>query len=171
VSGAPYVLLNVMNYSPDLFGWLFASAAIGYVLGAIFNAKLSSKLGFEFMSTWGISSLICGAILMTLGSYVYPNNIFLILLPQMICEFGISIVMSNMVSKALQSIPHCAGAGSALIGFFRFLLATFCSYLIITFQGHSSLPLALTILSCSFFCWICWKFVKKRKTLVIFLDD
>ncbi len=149
VSGAPYIFLNLMGYPSDVFGWLFATAAIGYVAGAFTNGYLVSKLGLAWMSSIGIASLMSGSVLMTIGIYLYPHHVILILLPQLVCEFGISIVVSNMITKALQPIPQHAGAGSALIGFFRFGLAALCSYLVVVFHSQSPFSLALIILSCS----------------------
>lgn len=65
-----------MHYSPELFGWLFSSAAVGYILGAIINGKLIVKYGFKAMSSLGIRSLVLGSVLMGAGSYAQPNSVF-----------------------------------------------------------------------------------------------
>ena len=149
VSGSPYVLINIIQCPPQLFGWLFAIATIGYVLGAIASGKLVSRFGINIICRIGMISLVGGAITMTLLCYLYPINSFTIVIPQLICEFGISIVISTCVSKALQPIPNLAGAGSALLGLLRFLCAAFSSYLITVFHTTTSLSLALTILAFS----------------------
>lgn len=148
VSGFPYVL-NLMGYSPLLFGWIFAVAAIGYVLGAFTNGKLVCFFGMNLMGRIGIMSLVGGAIVMTLMCRLYPLNIITMVIPQIVCEFGIAIVISISVTKALQPIPHYAGAGSALLGFLRFLLAALSSYLTIRFHNATPLSLAFIILGFS----------------------
>ncbi len=154
VSGAPYVMLNLMHYSPSTFGWLFASAAIGYVTGAYVNGRIVSRVGLEWMSYLGTRLLVLSSIILVIGNFFYPNYIALLLLPQIVQEFGISIVVATNVAQALQPIPHCVGAGSALIGCLRFLLAALCSYIVVAFQARSSLQLTVTIFGCSVLSWI-----------------
>ncbi len=151
VSGAPYILLNLMSYSPELFGWIFATAAIGYVLGAFVNGKLVCFVGINFMYLIGSISLISGAIIMVVMSYLYPLDALAIVMPQIICEFGIAIVISAGATKALQPIPHYAGAGAALFNFLRFLFATLSSCLVIAFHSATSLLLAFVILGFALF--------------------
>jgi MFS transporter, DHA1 family, multidrug resistance protein len=156
VSGAPYIFLHLMGYPPSLFGWIFAIGAMGYVLGAFTNGKLVSCLGMDLMHRIGMISFVGGAIMMTLTCYLYPYNVMAIIIPQIFCEFGISIVISISVAKALQPIPHDAGIGSALIGFLRFSSATLASYLVIKFQSIIFIPFALIILGFSLISLFSW---------------
>ena len=151
VSGAPYVLMNLMGYSSQRFGWIFATAAIGYVFGALFNGRLVAQYGMDAMGRIGIISLVSGAIIMTLLCFCFPSAAFAVVIPQILCEFGISIVVSINISKALQPIPHYAGAGSSLLGFLRFTAAALASCLVMVFRSTTSLPLAFTILGFSLF--------------------
>lgn len=146
VSVSPYILLSLMGYSPQSFSWIFAVAAIGYVLGALMSSKFVSQLGLDFMCCIGITTFIIGAIMMTILCYCYPHNAMMIVIPQIICEFGIAIVVSISITKALQSIPQYIGAGSALLGFLRFIMAALSSYFVMKFHGTTALPLALTTL-------------------------
>jgi hypothetical protein len=92
---------------------------------------------------------------MTFLCYFYPQNSLVIVIPQMACEFGISIVVSTSIAKALQPIPQYAGAASAGIGFLRFMLAALSSYVVIKFHGSTALPLAFTILILAVFSLVC----------------
>ncbi len=154
VSGAPYVFLNLMQYSSETFGWIFAIAALGYVFGALLNGKLISRFGLNVMYRFGLFFLISGGIAMVLFCYLYPLNTYAIIAPQILCEFGISVVISSCIANALQPIPQCAGTGMALLGFFRFLAASASSGLII-FNGSTALPLAFTVLGFSLLSYSC----------------
>lgn len=144
ISGSHYIFLNLMGYSPKLFGLIFAIAAIGYVLGAFLSGKLIPNFGMNQVFAIGLISLVMGAIIMTVLCYFYRLNSVAILIPQIICEFGISVIVPIAVAKALQPIPECAGAGSSLIGFLRFFCASIASILTMQFQG--TIALALIIL-------------------------
>ena len=149
VSGAPYVLLNVMGYSPLLFSLIFSLAALGYVLGAFVNGRLMCCCGMNTLSWIGMTSLVSGSVMILLALHFYPQNGLAIVLPQIVCEFGISIVVSISTAKALQTIPQCAGAGSALLGFLRFLFAGISSYCVMKFHPITAFPLVLTIIGFS----------------------
>ena len=149
ISGSHYVFLNLMGYSPQIFGWIFAVAAIGYVLGAFASGRLISRFGMDSIFRIGIISLVSGGMIMTLSCYYFPLNALAIVMPQLVCEFGISIVVPIAVTKALQPIPQYAGAGSALIGFLRFLLAAMGSYFSLLIRNETAMPLAVVILGFS----------------------
>ncbi|MBS0288586.1 MAG: multidrug effflux MFS transporter [Proteobacteria bacterium] len=149
VSGAPYVFLNLMEYSSIEFGLIFAVATMGYVLGAFINGQLISRYGTEKLGRVGIFFLVSAGLAMPLFCYLYPLNALAIILPQLVCEFGISVVISTSIAQALQPIPHCAGTGMALIGFFRFIVAGGSSYVAILSENLTTLPLALTVLGCA----------------------
>lgn len=158
VSASHYLFMNLMGYSPQLFGWTFAVAAMGYVLGALMSGRLISTFGMEKIFGIGMLSLLGGGVSMVLMCYIFPLNVFAILMPQLVCEFGISMIIPIAVTKALQPIPQCAGSGSALIGFLRFLFASFSSYFAFAFQNGNALPLALIILGFSLGSLVASKF-------------
>jgi DHA1 family bicyclomycin/chloramphenicol resistance-like MFS transporter len=132
-----------MGYSAELFGWTFAIAAIGYVLGAFLSGRLIPIFGMDLIFRIGNISLIAGALIMVALCYFGNLNAINIILPQLLCEFGISIIVPIAVTKALQPIPENAGAGSALIGFIRFCCATLSSFLTMRFPGAISLALII----------------------------
>lgn len=154
ISGSPYVLQILMGYSSQSFGLIFALAAIGYVAGALISSQLVIKYGLDLMGHIGIITLMTGSIIMVILCYFFPINATLIIMPQIICEFGISIVVSISIAKALQPIPDYAGAGSGLIGFMRFSAAALSSYLVVLFKGTTSLSLAIIIFLFSMFSLI-----------------
>ncbi|MBS0289818.1 MAG: multidrug effflux MFS transporter [Proteobacteria bacterium] len=160
VSGAPYLFLNLMGYSSATFGWIFAIAAFGYVVGAFVNGKLISRFGVNVMSKIGMLFLVGGGLTISLFCYVYPLNPFAIILPQIMCEFGISVVISTCIAKALQPIPQCAGTGMALLGFLRFLAASGSSAVVMICDCSSALPLAVTVLGCSLLSFFC-RFIER----------
>lgn len=108
--------------------------------------RLISRFGMDVIFDIGIISLVSGGIIMMLLCYFFPLNVLTIILPQLVCEFGISIIVPIAVTKALRPIPKNAGAGSALIGFLRFLFAGLSSYFTLVFQNETSIPLSLIIL-------------------------
>ncbi|CAN5220120.1 Bcr/CflA family multidrug efflux MFS transporter [soil metagenome] len=157
VSGAPYVLLNLMGYSAQAFSYLFAIASSGYVVGALVNGQLICRFGFNAVYRIGMTSLISGVIIMMLMCQLYPFCAAAIVVPQILCEFGIAIVVPISITRALLPIPHHAGSGAALIGFLRFGFATMSSYLVTEFQGTTSLSLACVIFIFAMFSWYCLK--------------
>jgi DHA1 family bicyclomycin/chloramphenicol resistance-like MFS transporter len=153
ISGAPHIFLNLMGYSSDLFGWTFAVAAIGYVLGSFLSGRLTSQFGVTLVFFIGMVSLVGGSLIMLLLCQLFGLTALTVIIPQLVCEFGISIVIPISVTKALQPIPQYAGAGSALIGFMRFTLAAFSSFLTAEFQN--SISLAVIICGFALCAWGC----------------
>lgn len=143
ISGAPYIFLEKLGYGPEAFGWTFAMAAIGYVFGAFMSGKLSPLLGVNKLLFLGLSFLGGGAIFMITLCFFYGVSGYTIIVPQLICELGISIIVPIAVMKALTPIPQCAGAGSALIGFMRFFLAMISSFLTMIGPWDLLLPMLI----------------------------
>lgn len=74
VSGASFIIINSMGCAPQFFGWIFAIAAIGYVLGATLNGRLVMLYGTHLMKRIGISCLISGATLMIVTTYLFSKT-------------------------------------------------------------------------------------------------
>jgi hypothetical protein len=99
------------------------------------------------MARLGINLLIGGAIIMMLMIHLFPRSWMPIVLSQLLCEVGISIVIANSITRALEPIPYLAGTGSALIGFFRFLCAMLASLWVGIFSSGISLSVITLVFS------------------------
>jgi DHA1 family bicyclomycin/chloramphenicol resistance-like MFS transporter len=151
IAGSSFVLQNVYGLSPQIYGLVFALNACGMVIGAQVNGRLAGRFSPVRLLTFGLVTMAtAGAVLLTVvstGTVGLPGVI-----PSLFAVmFGCGFVGPNSVALALQRYPHAAGAASAVLGSFQFVLAALVAPLAGIGGTADALPMALliTVLPCA----------------------
>ena len=147
IAGSPFVLQNVYGLSPQIYGLVFALNACGLVIGAQINGRLAARLGPSVLLSVGLVTMaVGGTILLTvvvtgaIGLAGVVPSLFVVMT-------GCGFVGPNGVALALQRYPHSAGAASAVLGSFQFILAALVAPLAGVGGTSDALPMALLILA------------------------
>ncbi len=145
VAGSSFVLQNVYGLSPQLYGLVFALNACGMVIGAQVNGRLAARFGPSVLLTFGLVTMTgSGRGAADGGRHGgrraggrHPS-LFVVM-------FGCGFVGPNSVALALQRYPQAAGAASAVLGSFQFVLAGLVAPLAGIGGTADALPMALLI--------------------------
>lgn len=116
VGAAPYLVIEQMGLSPDLFGIWFLVVASGYSLGGFTAGRLSVRVGGRRMNQIGLSVGCVGAVIFALVNLLTPLSLPGLYLPVWIMGIGQGINMPNAASGAVSAFPRMAGAASGLMG-------------------------------------------------------
>lgn len=123
VSGAPYIMVNVMGRPVTEYGLYFAMLSLSFMAGNFVSARLSERLGTDRMILLGNLTALAGitveALLMINGIWV-PIAIFA---PTAVIVFGNGIALPNLQAGALGVRPRSAGTASGLSGFLQMAIA------------------------------------------------
>lgn len=160
----PILLIQHIGISPSAFGWVnFTSCAIAMLIGSRINAKYVGKLGTEFMLHLGWVVLVLGGLFMLVNTFLVGLNLYGIIIPLIIYQFGGALITSNVFAQALAPFAKRAGYAGAGYGFIQTMGAALMSALVAHLPDDTQLPLAiLYTLAPLLACAIYYGLLRKR---------
>jgi DHA1 family bicyclomycin/chloramphenicol resistance-like MFS transporter len=147
IAGSSFVLQNVYGLSPQVYGIVFALNACGLIIGAQVNGRVVGRTGPSVLLTAGLVTMaVCGALLVLI---VLSGGAGLagVIASLFVAMFGWGFVGPNAVALALERYPQSAGAASAVLGSFQFLVASVAAPLAGVGGTADALPMAVLILA------------------------
>jgi DHA1 family bicyclomycin/chloramphenicol resistance-like MFS transporter len=141
-TGVPFVLIDLLGMSPDIFGTVFIFTVIGSVTGSAISSRAATSVPGDIMTAIGASTALLGGSLMlgfTLAGLVTPVTI---VGSMMVFMLGFGIAAPTALAGAMAPFPMMAGAASAMIGFAQMAMAALGSVGIAAFYDDTALPMA-----------------------------
>ena len=131
-SGAAIVMVDILGYSPEDYGYWFPLFPVGFLLGNFVAGRLSGRIRIETMVLAGslLLSLSVGALaLFAAFGALTPWAIFV---PGACITFSNGIGLSNAQAGAIRLAGHRAGTGAGIGAF----LQMFCAGLFVQLFGQ-----------------------------------
>jgi MFS transporter, DHA1 family, multidrug resistance protein len=116
VAGAPFVVVEVMGRSPDIYGLYFVVSAGGYMVGNFFAGRFGQRLGSERMTAVGVRVSVFALILEVLCLAVLPWTPATLFLPLTLNAVGNGLTIPGGTACALSVKPRLAGTAAGLLG-------------------------------------------------------
>jgi DHA1 family bicyclomycin/chloramphenicol resistance-like MFS transporter len=153
VSGSSLVLIGLLGVSRRTYGLLFAATALGLMVGALANARLSRRgVAPARLVTWGLVVIVATSVVLLASTLVGAMHVWL-LVPVAVAGFvGQGMVRPNAVQGALEPMAEIAGVASAVLSAVQMVMGALSSALVaVWFDGRSALSvtgmMALTALA------------------------
>lgn len=145
MTSLPFVFIELLGFTPDLFGFVFIFTVIGYLLGSLTVSYVALRIDGDYLVLVGASLMFAGSL--TMVGFVICGwvNAITIVAPMAIFMFGFGITLPNATAGAISPFPHMAGVASALLGFFQMAMAALASVAVAVFYDETALPMALVI--------------------------
>ncbi|WP_424810317.1 multidrug effflux MFS transporter [Rhodococcus sp. 27YEA15] len=146
ISASPFVIQNVLAFTPSQFSAIFAANAAGMVTTAMLAARLVERVGARVLLRFGIKMLvISGVVLLCTSALPAPVGSGLILVPLFLAVSSVGFILGNATALAQNEVVNSAGTGSALLGAGQFGLAAIVSPLVGIAGDHNAVPMAIAI--------------------------
>ncbi len=154
---APFFFIDSLNLSSSVFGILTFSICIPLALGGSISKNLNTR-GFDADKTikFGISLILLGStffyILASQG-VITPAHIRISICCALLCIFivmtGVTMIIPNCLSQALQNYGEFAGTAASIFGFYYYILISLFTALMVLLHNGSlkALPLFVVILA------------------------
>lgn len=149
ISASPFIMQDIMGFSPGVFSLLFALNAVGITSSNFLNSRLIGRFRPRALLSVGVCALltVATAMLVVVLADVPGRWPVLMLMFALTCSFG--LVIGNATALALDESSGHAGTGSAVLGAFQFTLGAIVSPLVGIGGGTSEAPMAITIFTCA----------------------
>jgi len=147
VAGSPFVMIDILGLSPELYGWLTLFTTSAYFVGATTANRLVARVGIERMALIGATCVLAGGLILLAFAAAGVVAVVTLTGPMMIWTAGMGIVFPTAMAGALGPFPRMAGAASALMGFFQMGAGAVGSIGVAALEegpwGGTALPVAL----------------------------
>ncbi|EKD54989.1 MAG: hypothetical protein ACD_60C00029G0016 [uncultured bacterium] len=138
----PFLIQTVLHYSAIEFGHIALLMGLAWFLGMITNrffidVPLAKKTKLCFWIVWAI------ILLMLCLTYLFPLNIYNIVIPIFFLLWVGSIVFPSYFARNMALFPHISGSANALFGASVFFIAGINSAFGTLLKSTSEIPLAI----------------------------
>ena len=116
IAGAPYVVVEVMGRSPDVYGIFFVVSAGGYMAGNFLAGRYGRRLGSERMTSLGVFVSVASLALEVLCVLTLPWTPATLFLPLTLNAVGNGLTIPGGTASALSVKPQLAGTAAGLVG-------------------------------------------------------
>jgi MFS transporter, DHA1 family, multidrug resistance protein len=151
VSGSSLVLIDVLHVSRSTYGALFASVALGLILGAWVSARLTRRgVATERLVVGGLAAILASAVTLLAATIAGILSVGLLVPLAAVGTVGQGIVRPHTAQGALEPLPEIAGVASAVLSSMQMLTAALTSALVAAlFDRYSSLAMTAPMAACA----------------------
>jgi DHA1 family bicyclomycin/chloramphenicol resistance-like MFS transporter len=147
IANSSLLMIKVCHVSAVQYGFLFATTAMGIMLGAFLNGKLSERGVVPSVPLLSGLLVAVSASLVTLVVTVCGvANVFTLMPFLFLGTFSVGLIAPNAAHGCLHPLPHIAGVASACLACSQMLTGAVSSALVAFFyDGRSSLAMTSTM--------------------------
>jgi DHA1 family bicyclomycin/chloramphenicol resistance-like MFS transporter len=145
ISGAPYVMAEILHRPATEYGLWFMLVAGSYILGNFGATRLTRRFGSLNLMVAGMVIAVAGALLLILVQSLGGLTPATLFLPVALTQIGQGLGLPNAQAVALDAFPARAGTASALTGFTQMLAAGAASQAVGQLQDDSAWPLIILL--------------------------
>lgn len=121
--GSSFVLVEAIGLSPDIYGWSFGGASIGFMFGAFLGSRLVRQFGVERMCLGGTFCTAAAGLLVFALIWTGTVTAAAVIGPAVLYFFGMGLSQPNVQSGAISPFPRMAGTAAALLGLAQYISA------------------------------------------------
>jgi len=156
VTGSSFVIIELLDITPDIFAIFFGFVAGGYLVGSFASTRLTPRLGLDRTIALGVMIYMSFAIILVLAATFVRFDIWSICAPMVVVSFGNGLVIPNCQAGALSPFPRMAGAAAALMGCFSMVGAGLGGAAVAGFYNGTQFPMILTTLFSAVAMFMCF---------------
>lgn len=115
VTGAPFVLIDMLGVAPDQFGFYQGAIVVSFFLGSVLASRLADRWEAMALLNLGVIIILVGAMVLSVIILLDATTPKTLAAAYMIMTFGMGPMFAVAPSRALRSVEGQAGTASALL--------------------------------------------------------
>lgn len=116
VAGAPYVVVEAMGRSAEVYGAWFILNAVGYMIGNFLTGRFGRRIGTERLVLWGTGASVLSTGLAVVLALTVPWTPATLFLPLTLNGIANGLSIPGATAAALSVRPELAGTAAGLAG-------------------------------------------------------
>jgi DHA1 family bicyclomycin/chloramphenicol resistance-like MFS transporter len=149
VSGAPYLIIDVLGRPALEYGLYFMLVSVGYMSGNFTAARITRRVGIDRMILIGSALSLVGTSLVAGLLLSLPWAPVLLFGPMMLTSYANGLAMPNGQAGAISVDPALAGTASGVAGFAQLLCAALVSQAVGMVQNGTPYPMLAFMVGCA----------------------
>jgi MFS transporter, DHA1 family, multidrug resistance protein len=145
ISGSSFVLQGHYGLDEVEFGFAFALAVVGFIIGTLIAAVCSRRIGIGRTVALGGWALAAGGAAMSVLVLIQPPHYLHVLAPMVIYMVGVGLTLPSSMAGAITPFPDRAGTASSLVGFSQMTFAALVGIMVGHLVEHMPNAMAWTI--------------------------
>lgn len=146
---APFLIQNVLGYSPSAYGWMALFVGAGFLVGNLANGALLAGPWAGRLLWLGHGVMILGSAALLVAPLAGLTSAPAIIAPVFVVMAGGGIVFPQLFSRALAAAAGYGGIAGALVGTLILGGAVAVTFAASRLRAHSAVDLAAIFLACS----------------------
>ena len=155
----PFFIQTVLGYSPVDYGHIAFVLGIFAFLGILANRLVLHRFSPKKIVKVGIYSLVGVTVLQVIFALIFPVNLYSFLVPVAALLFTSGLIVSNITSLILGSIPKGMGTSSALISIIIISSTGVLTALSSFLKSNTALPFAIAFLAIMLGCYASYRWL------------
>jgi len=143
VSTSPFLFVDRLGLSPDVFGMLAIFTVSAYATGSYLAGRAQGRISDHTVLRLGLAAMGLGALLMTMFSL--DLSLARVIGPMMLFIFGFGLAIPASTAQALHPFPRIAGSASAMMGFLQISVGAAGSLVLSAVYDGTAFSLGLTM--------------------------
>ena len=149
LSGALFVLIEVMNVPVEKASFYFALTTTGFMIGAGLAGRMASRFRATTLALGGGVLAVCAGCVIVGIAATGEIGVVALLVPGFVWWLGYGFYFPFTMAGAVAPFPQMAGAASSLIGFLQMLAAAVTAWATGALFDGTPLPMASLMLGLS----------------------
>lgn len=147
ISGSSFVFQNVHGVSPTVYSLIFASNAVGMLIGGVTFARFAGRAGLNRLLIIGLAVSGAGALALLVIPALAGQSLAVSWICLFVAMSGVALIFPSTMSIGQNLGRRAPGAASALIGGLQFLFGAAASPLVGLFGEDTATPMAVIMLA------------------------
>ena len=145
ISDAPFVFIELFEFSDKQFGWLFGLSACGVIGASQVNRFVLQSKSSKYVSLVSVvgQSIVTALLVGAVAAGVSPTGIIVLIIGYLI---GVGFLSPNTTAIAIEPFTRNAGTASALMGSMQMAAGAIGSALVSYFHNGTVMPMAVLLL-------------------------
>lgn len=145
LSGAGFVMITVLGYSPSATGVAIGAGTLGFALTSLAASRLVTRYGTTALLTTGAWIVFLAGTVMALLALSGVRALSALLVPYYAIMIGVGFINSSAVAGAIGPFPRIAGTASSLLGLAQFTIGGMIGYLASRFHDGTPVPMTIAV--------------------------